>query len=201
MASKALKDFQSRLSEVTQLLEAHSALTRFRRAENAAKESNSQNLQNVADVVRHLVSSPGRGRPAEVHALNSAAIALLSAHLQGFIVDLFKEVAERILRNVVQDVDAVIAGANTRGNPNEQNIVKLFKAIGFTDVLDGLSWQRMSNKQLRAKLQTFNKLRNTIVHGTSEHVKKSTVTNYVGIFQNFAVHIDKKLSPRKRRLI
>ncbi|HKU17647.1 MAG TPA: HEPN domain-containing protein [Candidatus Saccharimonadales bacterium] len=198
MASQALKDFDNRLEEVKQLMEAHGALTRIRRAE-AALQGGHQNLQNVAQVVQHLVSSPGRGRPAEVHALNSAAIALLSAHLQGFLVDLFKEMAKAILDGVVRDVEAVISAANIRGNPNEHNIVKLFKAIGISDVLSGISWQHMSNQQLRINLRTFNELRNKIVHGSSEHVKKSSVSTYLNIFANFASHIDRKLTPKRRR--
>ena len=198
MPSKALIDFESRLEEVRQLMEAHSALTRLRRAETALQNGR-QNLQNVAQVVRHLVSNPGRGRPAEVHALNSAAIALLSAHLQGFLVDLFKEVAKDILDGAVRNVEAVISAANTRGNPNEQNIVKLFKAIGVPDVLNGITWQHMSNSQLRVNLRNFNELRNKIVHGSSERVRKSLVLKYLKIFSNFAKHIDKRLMPRRRR--
>src|SRR5215469_10951437 len=90
--SQALQDFRERLKEVQELLEAHSALTGLRNAQ-AALNAGGQTLQNVAQVVQHLVSAPGRGRPRQVQALNSAGIALLSAHLQGFLVDLHIEVA------------------------------------------------------------------------------------------------------------
>jgi len=80
-------------------------------------------------------------------------IALLSAHLQGFVKDLYEEAASRVLDGKVSDVPSVIKAANTRGNPNEQNITKLFESIGFPDILDGLKWQRMSNKSLRGKLR------------------------------------------------
>jgi hypothetical protein len=199
MASQALVDFKERTNEVEQLIEAHSALTRLRRAEKAMK-SQSQTLQSVATVIQHLVSQPGPGRPQEVHALNNAAIALLSAHLQGFVKDLYEEAASRVLDGKVSDVPSVIKAANTRGNPNEQNITKLFESIGFPDILDGLKWQRMSNKSLRGKLRAFNELRNRIVHSSSERVHKSRVSNYLKVMTHFAEQLDSKLERDIRKL-
>jgi hypothetical protein len=192
MPSKSLSDFQDRLREVQQLIDAHSALIRLRRAE-AATTAGVPNLQNIGVFVQNLVTPPGRGRPAEVHALNSAAIALLSAHLQGFIVDLFKEVADRTLTGRVRDVSALVNSANLRGNPNEQNIEKLFASLGYPDVLDSLSWQRMSNGQLKAKLRGLNELRNKIVHGSSGTVTKVQVENHLNVFTNLAIRLDDKM--------
>lgn len=192
MTSQALADFKERTKEVDQLLEAHAALTRLRKAERALT-SQSQTLQNVADVIQHLVSQPGPGRPQEVHALNNAAIALLSAHLQGFVNDIFEEAASKVLDGKVLDVPSVIKAANTRGNPNEQNITRLFESIGFPDVLEGIAWRNMSNKRLRSNLRTFNELRNRIVHSSSERVHKSRVANYLRVLTNFAEHLDRKL--------
>ena len=180
MPSQALLDFRNRLSEVGQLIDAHGALTRLKNAE-AALNAGGQTLQNVAAVVQHLVSPPQPGRPPEVQALNSAGIALLSAHLQGFVIDLFVEVAQVTLNGKVKDLAALTDSANTRGNPNEQNIIRLFNSIGYPNVLDTVSWQKMSNKQLRAKLKAFNELRNKIVHGSSETVKKRTLANYLAV--------------------
>lgn len=199
MPSQAFNDFIQRTEEVRQLLDAHGALTRLRRAEGALQAAG-QGLQGIAGVVQHLVSPPGRGRPAEVHALNSAGVALLSGHLQGYVVDLFKEVTVACLDGKVRDVAALQSAANTRGNPNWQNITKLFKAAGFPDVLTNISWQRMSNVQLRRKLEAFNVLRNKIVHGSSEHVSKSAVSNYLNVFTNFAQHLDDTLKVEVRRV-
>lgn len=129
MPSQALTDFRERLKEVHQLVDAHGALTRLKNAQAALNDAG-QTLQGVANVVQHLVSPPRRGRPPEVQALNSAGIALLSAHLQGFVVDLFDEVTDATLRGKVKDIAAITESANTRGNPNEQNITKLFSSIG-----------------------------------------------------------------------
>lgn len=192
MPSQARTDFLERLNEVQQLLDAHGALVRLKKAE-AKLHSGGQQLQNVAEVVKHLASPPKPGRPPEVQALNSAGVALLSAHLQGFLVDLFKEVARTTLSGKVKDLDAVTDSANTRGNPNEQNITRMFKSIGYPNILDGVSWKKMSNKSVRTKLRSFNELRNKIVHGASGTVTKKTLENYFKVFSNFADKFDDKL--------
>jgi len=137
MASRALEDFRERLKEVQQLLDAHSALTRLKNAEAALRAAGGQ-LPAVAEVVQHLVTPPRRGRPREVQALNSAGIALLSAHLQGFL-------ARATLDGKVRDLQALLNSTRMRGNPNEANITRLFNSLGYSDVLGGISWQRMSN--------------------------------------------------------
>ena len=192
MPSQALLDYRERLKEVQQLLDAHSALTRLRRAE-AATANGIPDLQNIGAFVQNLVTPPGRGRPAEVHALNSAAIALLSAHLQGYVVDLYREVAVSTLTGKVRDVNALVETANLRGNPNTENITKLFASLGYPSILDSISWQRMSNAQLKGKLRTFNMLRNQIVHGSSGTVSKGQVENYLNVFTSFANKLDAQL--------
>lgn len=192
MPSQALLDYRERLKEVQQLLDAHSALTRLRRAE-AATANGIPDLQNIGAFVKNLVTPPGRGRPAEVHALNSAAIALLSAHLQGYVVDLYREVAVSTLTGKVRDVNALVETANLRGNPNTENITKLFASLGYPSILDSISWQRMSNAQLKGKLRTFNMLRNQIVHGSSGTVSKGQVENYLNVFTSFANKLDAQL--------
>lgn len=192
MASRALQDFETRITEVQQIIDAHEALTRLRNAEGALR-AGGQALGNVAHVINHLVTQPGRGRRREVHALNNAGIALLSGHLQGFIVDLYKEAAEALLNGNVQSVDAVVDAANTRGNPNPQNIIKMFKTLGFEDVFSGVSWQRMSTQALKRKLTNFNEQRNRIVHGVNERVQKQTLVNYLQVFQSFATRLDARL--------
>jgi RiboL-PSP-HEPN len=157
-------------------------------------------VQGVSEVVQHLVTPPGRGRPREVQALNSAGIALLSAHLQGFLMDLQAEVAHATLDGKVSNFEALLETARMRGNPNQDNITRSFNCLGYSRVLDGISWQRMSNTQLRAKLRAFNELRNSIVHGRRATVKKSVLTNYLAVFRSFAEHLDRKLQREVRAL-
>jgi|SRR5262249_31748860 len=199
MPSKALDDFRERLTEVEQLLDAHDALTRLRNAEAALRDAGSA-LEGLSGVLDHLVTRPGPGRPREVQALNSAGIALLSAHLQGFLMDLQGEVARATLDGKVSDLEALLETARMRGNPNQDNIMRSFKCLGYSNVLDGISWQRMSNTSLRAKLRAFNELRNSIVHGTSVTVRKSVLKNYLAVFRSFADQLDRKLRREVRAL-
>ena len=199
MSSQSLNNLTARLAEVQQLLDAHKALTRFRRAE-ARAQNPIRGLNDVSAILHELVSEPGRGRPTEVYAMNSAAIALLSGHLQGFVVDLFKEVAAKIFTGKVKSVETMVDATYTKGNPNPDNINGIFNSLGFSKVLNGISWQKMSNKSLLENLRKFNELRNKIVHGTSIHVRKQVVSNYLSIFTNLSKHLDSKLKTEVHQL-
>jgi hypothetical protein len=199
LPSQALYDLEERLEEIGQLFEAHGALTRLKRAE-AALQGGAQSLQEVAPAINALVSPPGPGRPAEVQALNKAAIALLSAHLQGYFEDLFKEIATALLDGAVPSLESLVTQAPTRGNPNWDNINRLFAAVGFSGVLDGLSWQRCSNATLKTRLRDLNELRNRIVHGRAEPVRKKKVENYSQFVRVFATRFDRKVAREFRNL-
>lgn len=189
MGSNALADFKARLAEVEQLLDAHGALVRFKKAETKLGPQ----MSAIGHVVNALIYDPGPGRPREVQALNSAGIALLSGHLQGYVRDVHKEAAFHLLRDHVGDVDTLVGSVDRRGNPNRDNINRLFASLGFVAVVDGLSWQGMSNISLRAKLKEFNELRNRIVHGKSETVRKSVLQNYLTSWTKFAEKLDARL--------
>jgi len=192
MSSQALVDFEARLAEIDQLLEAHSALTKFHRAQQQLAEG-SADLADVVAALGHLVKSPGPGRPPEVQALNKAAIALLSAHLQGYVADLFEEVVAHLFGGRVRSIDAMTSSAPTRGKPNTENITRLIATIGFPSILNGISWQKMSNKSAKEKLKELNKLRNDIVHGSPTTVTKPKAKNYTAFVRNFARRLDRKL--------
>ncbi|MBN2351775.1 MAG: hypothetical protein JXD23_04325 [Spirochaetales bacterium] len=187
--SKSLENYKSRLDEVKQLLDAHKALTRIKNAESLLNNT-SPNLQTLAMAVQALVQNPGPGRPQQVQALNAAGIALLSAHLQGYIVDVFKESVKAMFGGKIQDEGVLIKRANTHGNPNSKNIISLFQSLGFSNVLEGISWQKLSNAGLRKKLDEFNELRNRIVHGKSETVYKAQLENYYNSFWTFGIKFD-----------
>ncbi len=126
MPSGALQNLEARLKEIDQLLTAHAALTRLRRAELAIGRAGG-GLKAVAEAVNLLVTPPTRGRPGQVEALNKASVALLSAHLQGFIEDLFEEAAGKLLAGKVPDVQTLVSNARLRGNPTSENITRLFR--------------------------------------------------------------------------
>ena len=192
MSSCAHENWTTRLTEINQLIEAHGALVRFKRAQEEIAQGGTD-FQNIGRIVNALVSDPTRGRPPQVQALNSAAIALLSAHLQGFIVDLFEEACRHLLDSRVPDTTVIISAAPTRGNPNTNNINRLFEAIGIPRILSGISWRGMSNESLKRKLREFNELRNRIVHGNSEVVTKSQVENHLSVWTNLARHLDRRV--------
>ncbi len=98
-----------------------------------------------------------------------------------------------MLAGHVPSVAAVTSAANTRGNPNPQNIKKVFSTLGLEDILDGLSWHGMGNPALRKKLQDFNTLRNRIVLAASEQARKQLLVNQLAVFNTLATRLDAKL--------
>jgi hypothetical protein len=140
-----------------------------------------------------LVDDPGPGRPPQIQALNKAEIALLSGHLQGFVTDIYREAAGHLLTGHVPHLDTVTDAAPTKRNPNGTNIKLLFATLGFSDILDGISWQRCTNQTMRNRLQAFNELRNEIVHGTSTNVSKNEVKGYLSSWSALAQRVDAKL--------
>lgn len=106
-----------------------------------------------------------------------------------------------MLDGKVTDIEALIQVAPTHGNPNERNINRLFEAIGFPKVIDGLSWSRMGNDALRRKLRDFNELRNRVAHGVGETVTKSRVENFMNVWDSLAKHLDRKIGRAIRNRI
>lgn len=199
MSSNALQDFEKRLSEVEQLVEAHGALVRLKRAEDAHSEA-AGDLSKIGKVIDALVSAPGVGKPPQVQALNGAAITLLSGHLQGFLTDLHEEASTVLLDDQVSSLESLLEVAPTRGNPSVDNINRLFASIGFAKILDGVSWTGMGNDALKKKLRDFNELRNRIAHGGGETVRKSQVENYMKVWASLAKSLDRKIAREIRKL-
>ena len=178
------------LKEVQQLVDAHGALVRLKKAE-VAHEQAAGDLAQIGKVIDALVSAPKPGRPPEVQALNGAAITLLSGHLQGYFVDIHREVATFLFSEHLSDLDALIDVAPTRGNPNTDNINRLFASLGFKKIMDSVSWRGMGNDLLKRKLREFNELRNRIAHGRGETVRKGQVENYMQVWGNLDKHFDR----------
>jgi hypothetical protein len=200
MGSQALSKLNTRLGEIELLLQAHEALVKLRKAESGLSDPDAVSLKDALRYLQNLVDDVGPGRPPEVQAVNKAAVALLSAHLQGYLVDVHRECAHALLRSKVESVDAIIDEAPTSGNPNVDNITRLFASIGFPKVLDGVSWNRMSNDSVRKRLRELNELRNRIVHGAQESVQKATVKNYLGFVNQLTAKLDSKLGARTGKL-
>jgi len=200
--TQALQNLKSRLTEVESILKAHEAMVRFRNLEDGLTQETKNILGQTLNALQSLVSSVGRGRPKgdQVVPLNRAAIALISSHLQGYISEVFAECAMILLDGKVESVECVINQAPTRGNPNPENIKRLFQCIGFPDILENIHWQKMQNKTVRDKLREIVELRNRIVHGTPEAVQKTKVVNLKIFVERFTKHFDKKLEKATRNL-
>lgn len=201
MASKAYENLGSRMKDIEQLLEAHTALTQFKRAEKAA-EAAGGNLAKLSEVIDRLVTKPGPGRRTEVDALNRAAMVLLSAHLQGYIEDLFSEAARVMLDDAVSDVDVLIEQALSGfTNPHAFRIDRLFASLGLPKITDGLSWQKASNQTVKRRLTDYIQIRNSIAHGGQEAITKPKVMGFKRFVEVFARNLDAKVGNEVKQTV
>ena len=152
-------------------------------------------LAQAATALSTLVSPLGRGRVAEVEALNRAAIVLLSAHLEGYLEDLYAEAASSLLRGRVKDLLSLVAdGQEMFRNPQPGHVERLFRSIGLPKVLERVSWQRATNDSVRKRLSDYTDIRNKIAHGEREiRVRKSKVVGFKKFVRVFAEKFDEKV--------
>lgn len=188
MASIAHENLKSRLEDIDQLLEAHSALTKLKKAHAAAAAGGG--LAGIKDVVDALVEQPGKGRPAEVAALNRAAFVLLTAHFQGFVQDLHEEAGRHVLNGKVGDVDATLKSLVPRNsNPHVDIIERMFAGIGCYEVMATISWPRSANATVKRRLGEYITTRNKIAHGQKIKVTKAQVTLYKEYVERLAAKL------------
>lgn len=191
MSSKSLQTLTNRMKDVEQLISAHSALTQLHRARQKSEKAGG-GLDKIVDIINTLVTEPGRGRPAEVEALNRAAVVLLSAHLQGYIDNLLSETAHIVLCNKVKDINRLLELSKPQAaNPHPDVIEKMFNSVGIYEVLDDISWQKAKNETVKHRLKEYIKLRNRIAHGSQEGVNKQKVVQFKKFVEIFAKNLDK----------
>lgn len=200
MPSKARANLTERLKDIDQLLNAHTAITKFNKAEQAANSAGGE-LAKVATVIQALVTSPGKGRPKEVDAINRAAFVLSLAHFQGFIDELHAEVGKVILKGKAADPDAVIKLVKPpRSNPHVNVINQMFAGVGVYDLMDAVSWQRCDNKSVKSRLTTYLETRNKIAHGSKEAITKARVVQLKEYIEILATKLDEQVA-KKAKLI
>lgn len=193
MPSKARDNLDRRMKDIEQLIKAHAALTQFQRARKKAEDAGG-GLEKIAEVVDSLINAPGQGRRTEVEALNRAAIVLLSAHLQGYIEDIYEETAHALLKSSVADIDALVRqGQSGFTNPHAFRIDRLFASIGLPKITDNLSWQRASNKSIKQRLTDYVELRNDIAHGKQSTVYKEKVVRFKRFVEVFARTLEQRI--------
>lgn len=127
--------------------------------------------------VRQEQHGGGRGAPPIVNghrigaSLNRSCIVMLSALLQSYVEEEFKEAAKRRFPTLEADPDAFDAYWKQMkgwGNPSDANIKHLFLKLGIPDALAGLRWQHTDAARVRTKLRQMNEIRNQIAHGTRQ---------------------------------
>jgi len=204
MKSQAFNNLKNRLKEIDLLLEAHEFLVKFHKAKDSIASSQPKSMQEALKYLQNLVEDVGPGRPPEVQAVNKAAIVLLSAELQGYLVDLHKECADMLFQGRLENLETLIAESPTtptRGNPNVENITRLFGSLGFSKVLEKIRWQKMKDASVKKKLKEMNELRNRIAHSTSETVRKVKVDYYLNFVKKFSNKFDEELKKRMTQLL
>ncbi len=178
----ALKNLEIRIKDIDLLLEAQDKLMIFSKAEDQfdklKKENKVKDIEYLIEtftLIMNMFSSKsvGQGRPlVDAEAINKAAYILCVAHFQGFIDELFKEVAKKVISKKVssgdEEIEKIIKSlSETKYNPRVDVINKLFATIGFYNIVDEINWQRMSNNTVKDKIKNMIEIRNKIAHGNA----------------------------------
>ncbi|WP_273402338.1 HEPN domain-containing protein [Actinobacillus porcinus] len=178
----ALKNLEVRIKDIDLLLEAQDKLMIFSKADDQfdklKKENKIKDIEHVIKIFTLIMKmfsskSVGKGRPlVDAEAINKAAYILCVAHFQGFIDELFKEVAKEVISKKVngsgEEIEKIIKSlSETKYNPRVDVINKLFATIGFYNIVDEINWQKMSNNTVKDKIKNMIEIRNKIAHGSA----------------------------------
>jgi len=155
-----------------------------------------------AKVFTALVTDPGRGKPKEVDAINRAAYVLLTAHLQGFIDDLHREVGMLVIGNKANDPSAVVKMlGNSRSNPHVQVIDKMFASLGIYDIMNQLNWRNCANNSVKKRLTDALQQRNGIAHGGRASITKANVVQLKEYVLHFADALDSAVRAKSKSVL
>lgn len=179
MKFTSLTNLEIRIKDIELLLDAQDKLMIFSKAQDKIDklENNKQGIvnymQELTDVIDIFSKPVGQGRPlVDAEAINKAAYILCVAHFQGFIDELFKEVAKKVISKKVssgdEEIEKIIKSlSETKYNPRVDVINKLFATIGFYNIVDEINWQKMSNNTVKDKIKNMIEIRNKIAHGNA----------------------------------
>lgn len=169
-------------------------------------------IDELIEARKELVGQPF-GRPRIVNGqtlgvtVQRAEIVLMSALLQSFLERVFLAASRRVL--LIRNIDAYRDSYKGWGNPNPDNIKRLFLRLGIEDVLDGLSWRKCKNATVRQKLEHLNQLRNRVAHGETAlridgneiRLRQTEVTKYKNFLEQFGARFESHVrgkTPRRR---
>ncbi|WP_323784125.1 HEPN domain-containing protein [Thalassovita sp.] len=117
-------------------------------------------------------------------AIVQAGIVLLSASFQAFVEDVFLECSEKAFGKMLSGKNLKNYRETWRnwGNPNPDNIVRLFRRLGCDDVFENLSLRDPTKEDFLKTLVTLNSARNCIAHGKpTKHSGKRLDVNLAGL--------------------
>lgn len=87
-------------------------------------------------------------------SINRSCVVMLSALLQSFVEEVFQESSVELLGIEAEEAKVSYRKSYSRwGNPSDGNIKTLFHRLGVEDILEGLSWQRITNQRIRSNLR------------------------------------------------
>jgi RiboL-PSP-HEPN len=155
-----------------------------------------QLLDERLEDVSRLMEARQTGRRLRLDAINRGAIVLLSAQLQGYLIDLFREASYHILETNPQGkvfrshkvfVDEALRSFR---NPGPDSVKSLFRYLGVRDVMEDLQLGTMTNQAVRANLKSFIELRNAVAHGQRPNVTEEEVESWAVFVKQFAQRIE-----------
>ena len=115
--------------------------------------------------------------------------------LQAYIEEVFAT-CSRISIPRLYDDDIFKAYRETRrgwGNPNAENINRLFARLGFRNLIQEIPWSGMADSDVVARLKELNELRNKIAHG-QRPTNLSLSLRRVRKFRDFAYHFGEQFA-------
>jgi hypothetical protein len=157
-------------------------------------------LRDVDELIaaHEALTGGGPGKPAKKQgaAITRAGIVLLAAAWEAFVEDHFEEAAPRILGGLGGDQDKKRFFAQTSKRLNNAKVEKvefLYFNLGLTWVLNGISWQKFSNKILRSEIDELVEARNSIGHGGKKAHRLNELRRWKNMIETLAKKFDTKV--------
>lgn len=143
-----------------------------------------------------LKTSGSKGPTAGIVAARRAGVLLLNAHFEAYLEDVLQEALSSL--NPGLSADSIRRDFTT---PRARNIDRLFILLGIEKMSFKHSWQRASNKSVRAAIEELQDARNAVAHGEKEaKATKSDLTRFKGYVLGFAKATDEVVASRIREL-
>lgn len=174
---------------------------------SAARTSLQTRLKDVDEIILgHYVLTGGqRGRPARRQgaALTRAGVVLLAAAMEAFVEDLFEESARLMMRGRTQpEFNEFFRNTSERLNVADVHKTNLlYFNLGIHWVLEGIRWQKFSNRSVQSTLNKLVDSRNRIAHGSQPPVRLQTLRKWKGFVVRYSEKIEERLANHIEQMI